>query len=168
MSGKQVFRRFHLKPWRIHSRNILFAFSGLLFPALLYQRVPDNPPHREMLGTARVSENVRAILERSCRDCHSDNTRWPWYTQIRPIGQVIKSDVEAGRRFMNLSRWETYSRGRKIGYLVAMGSAATVDRMPPPKYVLIHPSAKLSDEDRRMIAQWALGERSRLQVRSVR
>jgi hypothetical protein len=121
-----------------------------------------DPPHEALLQGAAVPAPVEQVFERACQDCHSNNTRWPWYAQVVPASFLVAKDVERGRRFLNLSQWERYSRGQKLGYLVAMGTAATNQKMPPRIYSLMHADARLTADERKLIADWAKEERRRL------
>ncbi|HTN69548.1 MAG TPA: heme-binding domain-containing protein [Methylomirabilota bacterium] len=131
--------------------------SGLALVVLLagIQFVPitrTNPPER---GTALEPREVRALLQRSCYDCHSNETRWPWYSQIAPVSFLIAGDVKEGRREVNFSLWDGYNvqiKARKLGEI-----AKQVERgaMPQWYYVLMHPEAKLSQGEKEAIVKWA-------------
>jgi Haem-binding domain len=97
-------------------------------------------------------------LQRACRDCHSDNTVWPWYAGLPPVSWQIHGDVERGRAFMNLSKWSEYSDEQRRGYKLAILAVTQAGVMPPPKYVWMHGSAKLSDAEIEVLRAWALGE----------
>jgi hypothetical protein len=131
--------------------------AGVLHPAA------HSAHYQPLMSGASVPQEVSDIIGRACQDCHSDKTEWPWYSRVPPMSMLIAKDVEEGRQFMNLSSWASYSKGRKIGYLVAMSSATAKGEMPPRRYTVIHDEAKLSDGDRRTIADWAMKEMMRLQ-----
>jgi hypothetical protein len=118
------------------------------------------PGDRPLLVGSKVPEPVLTVFQRSCQNCHSANTDWPWYSRIPPVSWKIHEDVAQGRKFMDLSRWETYNDGERSGFLLAIIAATQTHMMPPPKYVWMHPAAKLSDTDLRSIRSWALAERS--------
>lgn len=90
---------------------------------------------------------TRALAARACFDCHSNETRWPWYANIAPVSWLVQRDVDVGRHEMNLSEW-----GRS--YDEASESAETVreGEMPPAIYLWLHPSARLSDAETRQLA----------------
>jgi hypothetical protein len=98
------------------------------------------------------------ILNRSCRDCHSMATEWPWYARIAPVSWLVSDDVDKGREFLNFSKWDSYSKGQKMAFLAAMASATAQDRMPPQRYLVLHPEAKLSDADRQILKSWSRSE----------
>ena len=119
-----------------------------------------SPPGRRGLRAPAV---VQQVVERACRDCHSDETRWPWYARVAPISWMVMRDVEQGRRFLNFSRWQEYPAPRKMAYLAAIAGAASNQAMPPRLYRIAHRDARLTTEERRLIAAWA-----RLEYRRVR
>ena len=135
---------------------ILFVGLEMMHPAARGSQ------HRPVIEGAKVPVEVDEILDRACRDCHSTQTEWPWYAQLPPMSTMIAKDVEAGRAFMNLSAWSGYSRGRKLGYLASIASAATAGQMPPRRYTMIHGEARLSETERQKIADWATEEMHRL------
>lgn len=120
-----------------------------------------------LLGGAHVPPEVRSVIERSCQDCHSEATRYPWYSYIAPVSWLIKSDVEAGRKHLNLSRWSEYSVVRRERCLSEIANQVQDGGMPLSIYVLMHPSAKLSKLDVRAIFEWTQAERVRLIAEST-
>jgi hypothetical protein len=114
---------------------------------------------QSVLARADVPPPVRGILERACQDCHSENTRWPWYSRVPLISKQIQNDVTAGRAFMDLSRWNAYSEGEQHGFRVAIGSAVQNHQMPPAKYVWMHHEARLSSDEIQLVKAWAFAPR---------
>jgi hypothetical protein len=86
------------------------------------------------------SQQTRDLAKRACFDCHSNETIWPWYSNIAPISWLIYRDVADGRRKFNFSDWKNI-RLREPGEIA---SAITEGEMPPLQYLLIHSSARLS------------------------
>jgi hypothetical protein len=141
---------------------------GLLGGAQFIRPVPTSPPWRPLLAGSEVSPVVYQMLERACQDCHSSNTQWPWYARVAPVSWLVLDDVEKGRSFLDLTRWHEYSKGERLGYLAAMASATKSKRMPPERYTLLHPEARLKDEERIALADWARGEHKRIRTRKER
>ena len=95
--------------WAAISLAVLLVIIQFVRP------VKTNPPIDEgstIHARARVPSEVAAILERSCSDCHSHKTRWPWYSQIAPISWLLAHDVNEGREHLNLSNWSKYNPRR--------------------------------------------------------
>lgn len=120
------------------------------------------PSTRPLLAGATASVPVMNIVERSCQDCHSERTQWPWYAHVKPVATVLLADVEKGRHFLNLSQWENYSRGQKLGFLTAISAATNTGRMPPRGYAFFHPQSKLTDNERVVLRNWAKEEAQRV------
>lgn len=110
-----------------------------------YGRDHTNPPVvREPAWDAPAT---RALAVRACFDCHSNQTRWPWYSHVAPVSWLVQRDVDVGRRAVNFSEWNR--PGEEAGE-----SAETVleGEMPPWFYVIPHPDAGLSAEEKRALA----------------
>jgi hypothetical protein len=113
---------------------------------------------RSVLTESNVPVPVRAILQRACQDCHSEKTVWPWYSHVPPISWQIHGDVNRGRAFMNLSKWNDSTESERRGFTAAIGAAIQSHLMPPPKYVWLHPEARLSSDELELVRAWALAE----------
>ncbi len=116
---------------------------------------PQVDPSRELKATFAVPAPVQQILDRSCMDCHSYSTRWPWYSNLAPASWIVASDVREGREHMNFSEWGTYTRGRMISRLDMIVNEVDKGDMPLAGYQLLHPNAKLSEEEKDILCSWA-------------
>ena len=137
--------------------RILIGLLVLLVVAQLVRLKHENPkedPTRTLEARAPVSPEVKAILDRSCADCHSDRTHWPWYTQVAPSSWLVISDVNEGRRELNLSDWAQYDPKREAHKLAAICHEVSRGDMPPFQYLLIHRNAKLSAADIDTLCAW--------------
>jgi uncharacterized membrane protein len=135
--------------------------SALIHP---YGPVKSAKPSRAMLSGAQISPQVLNVFKRSCQNCHSENTEWPWYSYVAPASMMIESDVARARSEMNLSRWSEYNVEDQQAILTSLAAAIRSGEMPPSRYTMIHPQSKLSEEERRLIYNWARSERQRLQL----
>jgi hypothetical protein len=106
---------------------------------------------------------VTAIFERSCKDCHSYRTQWPWYSQVAPVSWYVVSDVNEGRDHLILSDWARYDRKKALKRLDDICDEVGDGDMPPWPYVLIHSTARLSDADKSVLCNWTNEERSRIE-----
>jgi len=107
---------------------------------------PQNPP--VVQEPAWDSPQTRALAQRACFDCHSNETTWPWYSRVIPASWLIRRDVNEGRRRLNFSDWGSGRREtREIGEVIAEGE------MPPFYYVMMHPTAKLTQAEQQALAQ---------------
>ena len=126
-----------------------------------------NPPVDEkaaIQSNIQISPEVSDILKRSCYDCHSSSTVWPWYSNVVPVSWYLVRHVNAGRKELSFSEWGTYNAKRRARKLKEICEQLEKDEMPIPAYVRLHPDAKLSDEDKELLCQWAKQERERLLV----
>jgi hypothetical protein len=115
-----------------------------------------------LLAGSSADPAVLRIIERSCQSCHSERTDWPWYSYIAPAGWMIENDVSRGRQHLNLSHWEDYGSHQQSALLSKMAAAIRNRQMPPDRYTLLHPAAKLSNAEIAQIDQWTQAERQRL------
>jgi hypothetical protein len=115
-----------------------------------------------LLAGTSVDPTVVRIIERSCQSCHSERTDWPWYSYVAPMSWLIENDVRTGRSHMNLSHWDEYTLDKQQEILTELSAVVRSRQMPLPRYLQLHPSAKLSDAEIDQIYQWARGERRRL------
>jgi len=102
------------------------------------------------------------MLSQKCGDCHSDNTRWPLYSRIAPSSWLVERDVAQGREHMNLSSWEKYSIDNRVDFLAKIGTQLRQGKMPLKRYLLLHPEARVSESERKLIVDWTKSERRRL------
>jgi hypothetical protein len=105
-------------------------------------------------GDISAPPKVESTLRRACFDCHSDETRWPWYAHIAPVSWIVVHDVTLGRKEVNFSEWGSYypaTRRRKLKWI---GRALHDEKMPPWPYRLIHPDARLTAADQVELQKW--------------
>lgn len=129
---------------------------------LVWLLSPTAQPVSQFLIGADIPLDTRAILLRSCADCHSDGTRYPWYSHLPLLSRMIAEDVARGREQLNFSRWNEYSRLRKQRALTGIANQVKDRAMPLPNYLWLHPSARLSDAEIETVFRWADKERLRL------
>ncbi len=111
-----------------------------------------NPSER---GDPTAPAEVTAILRRACYDCHSNETRWPWYARLAPISFLLWHDVTDGRKEVNFSTWDRYDVRRRERKLKEIAKQVKDRDMPLWYYLPLHPDAQLSDADREAIMKWA-------------
>ena len=102
---------------------------------------------------AAVDPEVGAIIQRACKDCHSNETTWPWYSHVAPVSWAIANDVKKGREKLNFSDWSSHKPSPN--QLEEICDAATNGSMPPRGYRLLHPEATLRKHDVDVLCDWA-------------
>src|ERR1700730_1956876 len=140
--------------------GLAIAVSALVHPFGPVKSVISAEP---LLTGSSAAPAMQRIIERSCQNCHSERTEWPWYSYIAPVGWPIENDVSEGRQHLNLSRWEKYSSYQQTGLLSKMAAAIRNRQMPPGRYTLLHPAAKLSNGKNDQIHHWIQTEQPRLE-----
>jgi hypothetical protein len=109
-----------------------------------------NPPVDEARTLARmvdVAPAAAAVLERACRDCHSNRTEWPWYSKVAPVSWFVIDHVNHGRSHLNFSEWSSYQPDRRRELLEGVCKETRGGAMPLPSYTWIHWNARLSPAD---------------------
>jgi Haem-binding domain len=124
---------------------------------------PPSKPGASLLTLKSTPPDVRAIFDRSCRDCHSNDTRWPWYSYVAPISWMLLQHVHGGRDRLNYSDWTSYDSDDQDKFLGGMCSLTKKGWMPLPSYLWFHRDAKLSDADVKAICAWSDKMRDTLQ-----
>ena len=109
-----------------------------------------------------VPAEVKAILDRSCRDCHSNETQWPFYAYIAPLSWDIIDHVNHGREEVNFSDWGTYDSDTAQDILLEICRQTRAGDMPHPSYTRIHWSARLTADDIRRLCDWTSQTRKKL------
>lgn len=118
----------------------------LLIQAVPYGKNHQNPPVVQEPNWD--SPATKELATRACYDCHSNETVWPWYSNIAPMSWLVQRDVDEGRRKLNFSEMQA---GR--GEMDELGEVVLEGEMPPPIYFPTHPEAKLSQAERSRLAQ---------------
>ena len=88
-------------------------------------------------------------------DCHSNETRWPWYSRIAPVSWLVSSDIADGREALNFSEWDRYSDKEKIKHIRESWEEISEREMPPYIYIKMHPESKLTTRDKMLLRVWA-------------
>lgn len=131
-------------------RIILFTVIGVVVIALLMQLIPYGHDHNNPPVNAEPnwdSPETRALAQRACYDCHSNETRWPWYSNIAPASWLVYHDVEEGRMHINFSDWDRAEEQHADEFQEVFDE----NSMPPSQYLLLHPEARLSPQERQKL-----------------
>ena len=133
------------------ARVALAVIAVILVLALLIQLIPYGRNHTNPAVIAEPKwdgPKTKELAQRTCYDCHSNETAWPWYTNIVPFSWLVQNDVDKGRRALNFSEWDRPQRRvDEASRIVLEGE------MPPGIYLLMHPSARLSPAEVNQLAQ---------------
>jgi hypothetical protein len=146
---------------------LLGGLGGLTLTAgMSVLMAPANPVSRK--ERLHLPPDLETTLRRSCFDCHSNETRWPWYSKVWPVSVLIESDVEHGRRAMNFSEWPPEESPREArrasGLLMASCAALQEGLMPKPRYLAIHADARVPVAEKSRFCEWTAREAARLRA----
>jgi len=145
--------------WIVIALVVVFALLQLANPART------NPPVvHDLMAAIPPPPPVAAMLRAACYDCHSHETKWPWYSRIAPMSWLIVEDVNDGRIDLNLSDWPTNDPERAAKRLGSMSEKIGYLEMPPKKYTAIHADARLTDAGRKELTDWLDAEAARLKA----
>ena len=115
---------------------------------------PNEDQTRTIYAHEATPASVSVILRKSCNDCHSSQTVWPWYTNVAPVSWIIASHVNEGRAEFNLSDWTSYSAEDRHKLLSKICELSTNRKMPGVSYTLIHANTRLTDSDIQSVCAW--------------
>ncbi len=120
--------------------------------------VRTNPPAaRDLLTVAPLSPAIAAVLRAACYDCHSHETQWPWYSRVAPSSWLVVADVKEGREHLNFSDWPSAPE-RAAKKFDRISEVLDYREMPPKKYTLLHPEARISERQRQELLDWSEAE----------
>jgi hypothetical protein len=138
-------------------KKILLALL-LVFIALQFMRPARNisttVQNADMITQFKTPANVAGVLKTSCYDCHSNNTRYPWYANIQPVGWLLANHVKDGKEELNFNEFTSYSKRRQLSKMKSIHNSIKDGSMPLPAYTILHNDAKLSEESKASILQW--------------
>jgi mono/diheme cytochrome c family protein len=136
-------------------RKLIFILVAVLAAAfLLIQIVPYGRAHNNPPVVAEPnwdSPQTRELAARACFDCHSNETTWPWYSNVAPISWLVQHDVEEGRAQLNFSNWG--HSGEEGEEAEEMGETVLEGEMPMRNYLITHPEARLTGAERRALVE---------------
>jgi hypothetical protein len=145
-------------------RRLPLVLLVLLVVAQFIRPAKTNPPSApsESLMT-KAPRDVANIFDRSCRDCHSNETRWPMYSQVAPMSWLVAYDVREGRDHFNYSEWTSIDADDQDKLLGGVCTLAKKGRMPLWQYALLHRGSKLSPQDVTTLCTWSEKVRDTIQ-----
>ncbi|MFZ1701979.1 MAG: heme-binding domain-containing protein [Pyrinomonadaceae bacterium] len=138
--------------------KIVIILIGAVFIILQFFQIDKTNPvivEAETLEAAvTVPADIQQILGRSCNDCHTHKSLYPWYSYIQPSGWFLRDHIDDGRKHLNLSRFATYEPKKRMEKLEEICEEINEAKMPLPSYLWIHRDAVLSESDRKALCDW--------------
>ena len=136
--------------------KLILIFLGIVFLGMQFASTAATTKTSASTGVHMaevVDPQVGAILDRSCQDCHSNRTNWPWYSHVAPVSWIVSKHVSEGREMLNFSAWTDQPHSESQRMLIC--NAVSSGRMPLSSYTMIHWSSKLSKLEVKLICDWA-------------
>ena len=130
--------------WSVRIFALLFVAIQLVRPA---RTNPVHDPAHALPALRPIPSHVVQVLDRACRDCHSNDTRWPWYSNLAPVSWFVIDHVNHGRSHFNYSEWNRYEAAEATRLLKNACDLAREQAMPLTSYTWIHRTARLSKDD---------------------
>jgi hypothetical protein len=159
------------KPTRLGRGAVKVTVSSLLLSWLLasvfVHRLPHEAEHRvgaELLVGADIPPSVVDVFAHACANCHSEKTRWPWYSYVAPASWIVETDVKRARERLNLSRWDGLDAAEQRLLLTSIATVIENREMPLHRFVVFHPGVKLTAVDSVRVIDWTRTERRRLRA----
>ena len=138
------------RPWL----KIIFVLS-ILF--IIIQFIPVDKKNPAIISEIPAPVEVQKILQRSCYDCHSHQTVWPWYSHVAPVSWLIAHDVKEGRENLNFSVWSDSDQRKQIKIFEEIQEVIEKKEMPLTTYLWMHPDARLDINDQMILKAWLMG-----------
>jgi len=151
--------------------------TGLLALAIVLLGIQFIQPARNQNGQVlavdisriyKVPNEIQMILKNSCYDCHSNDTRYPWYVHIQPMGWMMAKHILNGKENLNFSEFGSYSKRKQANKLRAIETSIKDGSMPLSSYTIMHTDAKLSKEDKNLIIDWASNTKDSIEVKKIK
>ncbi|MCX6895237.1 MAG: heme-binding domain-containing protein [Verrucomicrobia bacterium] len=143
---------------------LIVLAAGLLLIQFLpgHSQNPPVTPGRDLIESANPPPPVAALLRAACYDCHSHETKWPWFDRVAPVSWWVAGHIKDGRKHLNFSDWPPADPCRAKKKLGQIAEEVTEGGMPLPSYTWMHPAARLSAADKKLLADWAEAEAAKI------
>jgi hypothetical protein len=148
----------------------ILLISGILFIALQFIRPVHNKSEQilttDISKVATIPDTVLTLLKNACYDCHSNNTIYPWYSNIQPMGWLMAYHIKKAKNQLNFSDFGSYSRRRQLSKLDGIANSIKDDIMPLSSYKWMHKNAQLSTYKKALLINWVQQVRDSLSVKN--
>lgn len=120
-------------------------------------------PATDISNTIFIPGDVKSLLQTACNDCHSNNTNYPWYANVQPMGWLLANHIKDGKAALNFSEFGGYSQRRQMSKMKSIASQVKDDEMPLAAYTMLHKNARLTKEQKALIIDWAMETKDSLE-----
>jgi hypothetical protein len=145
----------------MNRRRVILRNAGLAALALFaaIQFVPVNRSNPSVRTEVKANDTVMTVLRHACYDCHSNETRWPWYSYVAPASWFVAGHVHRGRADLNFSEWDPFDFEVLDDVFHGIEEQVSSGQMPLRSYTLLHPEARLDPQGREILLDWARSQR---------
>ncbi|THD67479.1 cytochrome C [Robertkochia marina] len=133
---------------------LLIVFLGMQF-VRPEKNLNAEVPATDLIAVEAPDQEVAVVLKSACYDCHSNNTKYPWYAEVAPVSFWIADHVEEGKEHLDFSQWDAYSPKKKAHKMEELIEEVKEHEMPLESYTLMHGEAKLTAEQIEALTSWA-------------
>ena len=137
----------------------ILLVAGVVFIAIQFLQPAKNSNNQvwatDISKTIPVPDSIKAILKNACYDCHSNNTRYPWYAYIQPAGWLLSTHIAEAKDKLDFNEFGNLSARRQISKLDGIANSIKDDIMPLSSYKLMHRSAQLTADEKELLIKWA-------------
>lgn len=140
------------------AKKILLGIVVIFAVIQFFRPDPNNASQAspsDISGVVSVPDPVKVILENACYDCHSNNTRYPWYANIQPAGWWLAGHIKEAKGDLNFSDFGGYSQRTQLSKLEGVAAVVEEDIMPLRSYKMMHKNARLSADEKNLVIEWA-------------
>jgi hypothetical protein len=145
--------------------KIVFICLAVVFVLVQFVRIDrSNPPvdqARTIESVVNVPADIQQIMSRSCNDCHTHKTIYPWYTNVAPVSWWLRDHIDHGREHLNMSEYGGYTTRQQEHKLEEICEQVEAGLMPLPSYLIMHRDAALSGDEKKAICNWTNTERAK-------
>lgn len=137
---------------------LVIGVAAAFLAIQVYRPARSNPatdPARTLQATTPVPPHIEKILARACNDCHSNDTRWPWYSNVAPASWFLVDHVNEGREELSFSEIGAYPAEKRAHLFEEVCDMVKKGEMPIDNYVWLHPEARLSESDVQALCAWS-------------
>lgn len=146
---------------------ILIVLTGIQFMQPARNKSGQVLP-TDMASMYKMPDMVQTILKVACYDCHSNNTNYPWYTYVQPVGWMLANHIKNGKKELNFSEFGSYTARRQKSKLKSIASQIKDNEMPLSSYTIMHKNARLTKEQKQLIITWAQQKKDSLEQNKLK
>lgn len=134
---------------------ILIGLCVFVLLQLIRPRINASAQSFETTKIQDVPDNVQTVLKKNCYDCHSNNTKYPWYGYVQPVAFLLNQHIVEGKANLNFDEFKTYGLKKQYSKIKSIGQQIKDDEMPLKSYRWIHSEANLSDKEKQLLINWS-------------